>query len=198
MSSWPDEHVERLKALHTSGLSMSQIAEALRSEFAGARYTRASVSGKVHRLNLPQRPVDARLAHLRVAAAQRAREMAANPVRKPMPKGVMVLPPLKGGSCTEMATANRAANVEARVNPASNVVRMDRAFSPLPGQVPVPFGAKGCRWPVGGEGVDMVQCGCAVDLGPYCDPHKATSRQQVQPKARTGNQLARSLRRYTA
>lgn len=189
MSSWTEDRIEKLRVMHKLGHSASQIAKAL------GGVSRNACIGKAHRLGLG--PIGGGRA-VTPSAGRRFQIPVTATLRKPMPKGVMVLPPLKGGSCTEMATANRAANVEARVNPAPNVVRMDRAFSPLPGHEPVPFGSKGCKWPVSGEGAEMLQCGCAVDIPPYCDEHKATSRQQVQPKARTGNQLARSLRRYTA
>jgi hypothetical protein len=96
----------------------------------------------------------------------------------------MVLPPLKGGSCTEKAATSRMANVEARENPPPNVVQLARAFTPLAGAQPVPFGSKGCRWPVGNEGADMVQCGCTpVGGGPYCVSHAKASMPAAQGKA---------------
>jgi len=187
MSNWPNDHVDRLKVLHARGMSMAQIAAALSREFRDARYTREAVSGKVHRLKLPQRPRDAQLAHLRTASAQRAREMAARPPKQPMPKGVMVLTPVKGG---DVATAARVENMAARESPAENVVLMARQFSPLPGCAPVPFGSPGCRWPVGGEGADMLCCGAARrDASSYCATHDKVSQPPVSAKRKLDERL---------
>jgi GcrA cell cycle regulator len=48
---WTADQVERLKILWADGYSASQIA----NELKGARFTRMSVIGKVHRLKLPAR-----------------------------------------------------------------------------------------------------------------------------------------------
>src|SRR5262245_63846351 len=50
-SPWTAERVEQLAALWAEGLSATQIAEAIK----GAKFTRMSVLGKVHRLKLPKR-----------------------------------------------------------------------------------------------------------------------------------------------
>src|SRR5262245_12224976 len=50
-SPWTAERVEQLAALWAEGLSATQIAEAIK----GAKFTRMSVLGKVHRLKLPAR-----------------------------------------------------------------------------------------------------------------------------------------------
>src|SRR5262245_66652669 len=50
-SPWTDELIDRLKVLWAEGLSATQIA----AELKGAKFTRMSVLGKVHRLKLPKR-----------------------------------------------------------------------------------------------------------------------------------------------
>lgn len=189
--SWTPERIEQLKKLHAENNSYSYIAMAL------GGVSRNAVCGKIHRLGLamPQAPAAPRPIQRGVPAAPRA-------LKRPMPKGVMVLPPLKGGSYTEKAAAARQANVEARQQPAENVLQMASAFVPLPGCAPVPFGHGGCKWPCGGEGADALQCGqprSETDRGvqPYCEAHSRAAYQAVkkgQPKS--GNELARSLRRY--
>lgn len=47
--SWPDEHIERLKALHADGLTGSEIAVELNKEF-GTTYSRNAIIGKCHRI----------------------------------------------------------------------------------------------------------------------------------------------------
>lgn len=121
------------------------------------------------------------------------------PARQPAPKGVMVLNPVRGG---DVATAASVENMAAREKPAENVRLMARAFAPLPGHEPVPFGSRGCKWPCGGEGAEMVQCGAPRDEKrdgcPYCAAHAAVAYQKPKAGApKNGNELARSLRRYT-
>lgn len=206
MSYWTDEKVEALKVLHGLGLSASQIARQL------GGITRNACVGKVHRMGWG--PVGGGKASAPAKAPALAKppkpapQPSAHPwqpkAKQPMPKGVMVLPQLVGGSCTEMAAASRQANAEAKANPAENVLQIARAFVPLPGRVGVPFGSRGCKWPAGGEGADMLQCGAPADESrgehcPYCATHAAVAFQK--PKAgqpRNGNELARALRRWAA
>lgn len=190
--AWPDTHTDRLKEHWAAGFSASQIAGMLCREFADASYTRNSVIGKVNRLGLSGRA--------RPSAPRRATAPHPRLVTRAKPKGVMVLPRLQGGSCTAKAVANRIANNEAKANPPESVVRADRYFEPLQGCVPVAFGAGGCKWPVGGEGADMLQCGAKRGgEGPYCPAHAKVAYQPfAKGSAKTGNELARQLRRYAA
>lgn len=48
--TWTDEQVVELKAMHSRGLSMSEMATAL-----GSGFSRSAIIGKVHRLKLPSR-----------------------------------------------------------------------------------------------------------------------------------------------
>lgn len=195
-AGWTDERVETLKRLHKEGLSASEMAKTL------GGITRNAAIGKCVRLGLgsigggkASAPAKSKAQHgtLRPKPAPR-------PAKQPMPKGVMVLPPMKGGSTTEAAAAARLANMEARENPAENVVLMSRSFTPLPGCAPVAFGEKGCKWPVSGAGASMLQCGAQRDgEKPYCVSHSAAAHQKPKPGApKNGNELARSLRRWVA
>jgi GcrA cell cycle regulator len=187
VETWTDERTALLKRLHAEHHSYSYIAKML------GGVTRNAVCGKIHRLGLalPVQP-------------SAPKKMVAPPAprtpKQPMPKGVMVLPPQTGG---DKAAAARAENIEARANPPENVLLMARAFAPLPGREPAPFGSRGCKWPVGGEGADTLQCGAARDTArdgcPYCPTHAAIAYQRSKAGApKNGNELMRSLRRWAA
>lgn len=192
--SWTDERVALLKKLHGEAHSYSYIAKQL------GGVTRNGVCGKIHRLGLamPQAPAAPRA--VRPAAASPAQR----PSKQPMPKGSgFVLPTLTGG---DKASANRVENIAARENPAENVVLMSRSFTPIPGCKPVAFGSGGCRWPVNGEGADMLQCGAdrvepttACPNPPYCPAHDRAAHQKPKAGApKNGNELMRALRRWAA
>lgn len=191
--TWSDERVEVLKKLWREGYSASQIAKTM------GGCTRNSVIAKVDRLRRAGVQIGQR-ATPSAPATVRAKPQTVRPRAKtPAPKGVMILNPVRGG---DVATAARMDNIEARANPAENVVAMSRNFRPLPGRDPVPFGSKGCRWPVGGEGADMCCCGAPRTENergelPYCSDH-ATVAYQPRPKSKRSAEadLARNLRRY--
>lgn len=191
-SGWTEERVERLKLMVKEGLSASEIARQL------GGVTRNAVIGKAVRLNLGPIGGGKASAPMRARVQMAPRAVAPpkpRPVKQPIPKGVMVLTPLTGG---DVATQARLDNMEARANPPENVRLLARAFTPLPGREPVAFGSRGCKWPCGGDGAEMLQCGCErVEGGPYCEAHAAVAFKPVPPKQKTGNDLARSLRRYT-
>lgn len=187
-AGWTTERVDLLKQLHAQGFSASQMAKAL------GGVTRNAAIGKCVRLGLG--PIGGGKA----SAPSRAKA-APKPARKPAPKGVMVLPEMKGG---DVATANRVENIAARAQLAENVVLLSRGFTPLTGRQPVPFGSPGCRWPVAGEGADMMCCGAPRDEGraeacSYCATHAAAAFQKPTAKTpKNGNELARALRRWVA
>lgn len=175
-SGWTDERTDSLRKLWAEGLSASQIARKM------GGITRNSVIGKANRLGLEGRAS--------AAVPRRVVHVAPARPKVPMPKGVMVLNPVRGG---DVATAARVDNMAAREKPAENVLQMARAFAPLPSHEPVPFGSKGCKWPVGGDGADMLQCGCERDGdSSYCPTHRAAA---TVPTSKP-HHLARSLRRY--
>lgn len=176
--SWSNEaHVERLKVLWKDGLSATQVAAILAREFPDARYSRNAVIGKVHRLGLS------------------GRAKAAAPARFQAPKRVRPIRRELGGgrisdvrNPTERMALTAVANAEARLRPAPEVVARARAFVPLDGRKGVPFGSPGCRWPVGGEGADMLCCGAdrvpatpERPSPPYCRAHTSAARGKTSP-----------------
>lgn len=98
--------------------------------------------------------------------------------------------------------ATAIANAAVRVDPPENIVRAEREFAPLAGAEPVSLmllRPRSCRWPVGMDGDGIATfCGCDREgEAPYCEPHRKASRQPLKPGSpKTGNELARSLRRY--
>lgn len=160
-TSWPAEHAERLKVLFAEGLSSSQIAHRLNTEFSPASYSRNAVIGRVHRMGLNGRAT--------ASAPRRTHAPVVARARPTMPKGVgaFVLPPLSAaGTSVEAAAANAAAKAAAP-DPG-------KAFTPLPGTQPRlwterPFMA--CAWPVGGDGADTLSCCEPTDGRSYCAKH---------------------------
>lgn len=173
---WPEEHVERLRVLWTSGLSAAQVARILADEF-GAAYSRNAVIGVVHRRGLGGRETPSRPAKL--ATPHRTR-----PIRPVKPPVLRVI----NNAQTFVEPPPRPPRVEIKVG----------AFEPLPGSTPLPImdrPSRGCKWPVGGEGADMlVCCELRVDDGPYCAHHA----ERGTVKTTKAHELARSLRRWTA
>lgn len=165
---WPDEHVEALKKHWGEGLSASQTATAINRAFSDAGYTRSAVLGKVHRLRLGGRA--------RPSAPKRIVYKVARP---PVMKVI----------------GERQTFVQAAASPPLVNIDHVRAFRPLPGQEPVRFGAKGCKWPVGGDGADLRCCGAEREgEKPYCATHCAAA---YAPTSKT-HELVRSLRRWAA
>ena len=78
---WTQERVERLKEFWASGMSAALIARAL-------GVTRSAVIGKVHRLNLPERPT------LSSLASRRSEKIAV------MQEAVALARPAHGGGLT--------------------------------------------------------------------------------------------------
>lgn len=170
--AWPAERVERLRVLWREGGSGQTIADTLNREFRGACYTRSAVIAKGFRIGLPKRSDASR------KSAESINWRA------------------KHGSLRADRQKMRLINLAVE----SRVLSHMKAFEPLQNRTPVPFGSKGCKWPVGGEGAQMLCCGAQQERGlPYCAEHWRAAHEPFSPKAaKTGNQLARQLRRYVA
>lgn len=212
MSAWSNEAaVDRLKVLWADGNSARDIANVLNREFPGFDLSRNSIIGKVHRMGLQHvrasapkkanhnigRKGAAALARARAATAAQPHPWTPKAKPAPQPKGVMVLVPQKGSD----PVANRLQNMAARANPAEDVVIRSRAFAPLAGCEPVPFGHGGCKWPAGLDGASMLQCGQGRAEGvngvePYCAAHcKAAYKPRTVTPAKAARDLIRSVRR---
>jgi GcrA cell cycle regulator len=78
------------------------------------------------------------------------------------------------------------------------------AFRALPGTTPRSFADRRfdeCAWPImdPADTDDIARLSCCAqrtDNSPYCRTHAALGRSAVGPKAKTSNDLTRSLRRY--
>lgn len=181
--TWTEDRTALLRKLWADGLSGSQIAQQL------GGVTRNAVIGKVHRLGLGGRgaPSKPALRPIRVAAP-----------RPPKPARSFVK-----ANPVENKVLAAIANAEVKSAPPASVVRLERAFQQVEARPPVPFGSPGCKWPISGSGADMMVCGDVRDEArgehcPYCPRHAEVAYQPPPKGARTGNELARSLRRYVA
>lgn len=201
--SWSNEaHVERLKKLWVEGLSASQVATLINREFPDASYSRNAVIGKVNRLGLSFRNQPSKPKRLG-STAPRA-PSAPRTIVRPQAKvfGETKVPPARGAQQPEGVFVLMPKNRAAAQPQAPRATADERKFAPLPGVQPVPFGSRGCKWPVGGDRADLMCCGARqADSGPYCPTHNRASHQAVQPgKAATpkgrANELIRNLRRY--
>lgn len=75
------------------------------------------------------------------------------------------------------------------------------SWSPLEGVPPIPLVEVKtglCRWPVDLQPGEHFACGAACGEETYCDAHHDLAVSKTKPKAKTANDLARSLRRYAA
>lgn len=179
---------DEVAKLYAAGAGPSELAKRF-------GMTRNQVVGKLWRHGLLREPA---LPAPKPPKAVRAPKLA-GPAK---PKGVMVLAVVGGRAQpnpVELRAASAKANAEARERPADDVLMRARAFCPLPGFESVPFGSKGCKWPVGGEGADMLCCGRERDgAKPYCATHDRASRPPVQAKQKIDKRLGISSVRRAA
>jgi len=169
---WTDERVERLKKLWAEGLSAGQIAKRLNG------VSRCGVIGKVHRLRLSETGGFNRAAPSAPLAARP--RVAAAP--KPKPE-------------RRMKIAGRGTVFEeAEAHPPRVVIPFSDEGPGLRSIMEIGF--EECRWvcaPV--DGVPTF-CGAAA-TGSWCKAHAKRVFVPVPAgRPRTGNELARSLRRY--
>ena len=181
-AGWTDERVERLKQLWHNGLSASQIAASL------GGVTRCAIIGKCHRLGLTRGRIwTPSVAKPRTPQRTRA-DLAKINRQLVQPKKIRVI-------------LNQQTFVEAEAREPVRPASM-RVFVPLEVCDPVPFGSPGCKWPVSGEGADMMCCGAKQrarpdrdGLSPYCAHHHAIAF--VPPKAgQNARSLVRMARRF--
>lgn len=188
-TGWTEERVQKLKELHAQNLSAGQMAKAL------GGVTRNAVIGKVNRMGWgriggekPAAPGTKRIRRPAGSADLRKENGQSNRAKAKVaqPAGAFVLAP-----------ANRTSEPGA-----PRYIAKADAFKPLSGVEPVPFirlFAGRCRWPVGGEGADMLCCGARADGGPYCASHTLTSiDRSARAKREKEATRPRNLRRWAA
>lgn len=186
--SWSNEaHVERLKELWKDGLTASQVAAALAREFRDAAYSRNAVLGKIHRLGVAGRAKPSQPQRLTPRPPSKPRVVAS--AKKPLPSENSL--PKSAGQLIPKAETWRVAP-----EPSLTIIH----------RVAAPFGSPGCRWPVSGEGADMMCCG-ANRVEPtqerpspsYCAEHAAIAYQKPKAGApKNAREMFRALRRYAA
>jgi GcrA cell cycle regulator len=171
---WTAERVAELKRLDAQGLSAAQVAKKM------GQLTRSAVIGKLHRLGVTK---------ARSARARMEGHNLNNPRRTPRSAdpGIAKVPVAAiGPKLAAKPFTPKPALVPADAKPALLTdLRHDQ-----------------CRWPLDdpgrGNGDRMLFCAAPAG-GIYCDCHAAVARGKPHPKAPvTANELARSLRRYTA
>jgi GcrA cell cycle regulator len=166
MTAWANpDHEALLRKLWAEGFSASQLATKINHAFRDASYSRNAVIGKVHRLKLPRRAAVS--ANSRYGLALKDPTKASNASRKRR---------------ASPAVAGSGAVTENPPSPPPRLPVKEAAFTPLKGVEPVPFGSPGCKWPVGGEGADLLTCGATRQDGrPYCTTHVHAARGRWQP-----------------
>ncbi len=187
--SWTDERVETLKKLHAEGLSASQIAKRL------GGVTRNAVIGKRVRLGLvegSQTPASRR--------GQVVHGAPSAPAAIGLKAPTVPRAPHQGTGQNFKPRKPPEAAAPPGPPPAPLPRSIARAFQPLPGSEPVDLmdlTHQHCRWPVDcADGVTR-SCGRERQDDRYCSTHVAWSAG-AQPKAKTGNELVRSLRWHAA
>ena len=183
--TWTPERDEALKKLWLSGMSAAQVARAL-----DIGVSRNAVIGRIYRLQANGRLI----ARTNPSAPRPRRGMEATPRPPPQPKQHRAKPVLKVVGSTVFERPPEP--------PPKAIPPRHDAFAPIPGYAARPWverGADECKWPVGGTGADTLAC-CApvMETGrPYCAEHHARAHQPPQAKkARSANDMTRSLRRY--
>ena len=166
---WTREATEQLAALWQSGASGSLIAAAINRDH-GTAFSRNAVIGKVHRLGLAGRAVDAPRTGMPRAARTRDGAESIRPSRPgderrafPSPLWRLARPPVD--------TADRVAvdDIAPPVGRRCSLLELDDAA---------------CRWPVGDPGTpEFYFCGGKPLAGrPYCAYHAALAYQPAIPR----------------
>nr|WP_295663711.1 GcrA family cell cycle regulator [Polymorphobacter sp.] len=155
--SWTDERIALLRTSWESGMTASQIAEAL-----GEGVTRNAVIGKAHRLGLEARPSPVKVGEIVedlvdgvVAAVEGVIGAAGEAI------AAVVAP---------RAAPKRPARPTAPAKPAKTTL--------------LDLSEKVCKWPIGHPGeTDFHFCGKAAQTGfPYCTEHCAIAYQAQLPR----------------
>lgn len=191
-SKWPVEATDMLCELWKSGLSCKQIAAEINRTFKTS-YTRNAIIGKGQRLGLGtkagairQKPADpgAKVKAFtppRSPGRERTKPSIVPAAPKPAPKVAIGI----GGNGMAFDRGE-----DRPPNPQS--VPRDKAFDALPGTTPRLWTERTfsqCKWPIG----DGMSCCAKVERRGYCTTH---ANLAFIPAKKTGNQYARSLRRY--
>ncbi|MGI4879903.1 MAG: GcrA family cell cycle regulator [Janthinobacterium lividum] len=155
--SWTDERIALLRTSWESGMTASQIAEAL-----GEGVTRNAVIGKAHRLGLEARPSPVKVGE----------------IVEDLVDGVVAAVEGVIGAAGEAIAAVVAPRPAAK-RPARPVAPAKPAKTTL-----LDLSEKVCKWPIGHPGeTDFHFCGKPSQTGfPYCTEHCAIAYQAQLPR----------------
>lgn len=158
--SWTDERIALLRTSWESGMTASQIAEAL-----GEGVTRNAVIGKAHRLGLEARPSPVKLGEI---------------VEDIVEGVVAAVEGVFGGSGT---VSDAIAAVTAPRTPPKRPARPAAPVKPAKTTL-LDLSEKVCKWPIGHPGeTDFHFCGKPSQTGfPYCTEHCAIAYQAQLPR----------------
>ena len=186
-SLWDNpDATERLKVHHAAGLSCSQIARALNTEFRGEPFvSRNAVIGRLARLGLthradptPPKRLPAPTPLRTTPASQRFRGSSLPPTPKPSKAE-------RARLVSEAASAGQPSPAFSPPRPADPTIALvprhweTRRFSE-------------CAFPVGGEGADTLSC-CNPTRGEtYCTDH----RRAMYSGGSSARELIHAARRY--
>ncbi len=155
--AWTDDRIALLRTSWESGMTASQIAEAL-----GEGVTRNAVIGKAHRLGLESRPSPVKLGE----------------VVEDLIEGIV--------AAASDALDSAGAAIAAVVTPRPAPKRPSRAVAPVkPAKTTLlDLSEKVCKWPIGHPGdTDFHFCGKPSQAGfPYCTEHCAIAYQAQLPR----------------
>lgn len=185
---WDKTRDDRLRKLAANGLSAKQISD----QFGDC--SRSSVIGRAHRLKLKlgggsKKPVSN-------AKTKPAPQHVEKPAKLRTAFHGKKLKLIAGVAQVSIGTGPKAVSqydfktrAEQRALAPAVTVRRANAFDPLPDIDPVPFGSKGCKWPVDGlHGRGRLWCGSPKIPGEsYCAIH---SQLAINPRATTGGMPA--------
>jgi hypothetical protein len=179
-SAWTDQMAAHAVEVYREGASASETAREVFQRF-NVRFSRNAIIGKMHRMGVTRSVEVARhRTHPKPPPKPRA------PPRPPRPAIVT-------GPTDDTPRA---------LTPEAFSARLDRAFAPLSGRTPVgmmDLTHRHCRWPVGERDGEALFCGVDREEGrAYCSHHHRLGVTAFRPsQAKTGNELARQLRRHT-
>lgn len=188
MTRWTQEVTDRLSRLHESGQTYGDIGRRLSIEFGG-EFTRGMVSGQVFRMGLT-RPRQYRAPSNKIEWTAEMDEFLRESITGLTGSqishgllgrfGVSVHPRSVLSRARRLGlSALRPRRPSRRRLPAATpvVVVADEDIPGVPLLELPPFGC-GCRWPLRGEGADMLFCGVVVTGTTYCQQHGARATRE--------------------
>lgn len=160
MGAWTDPMDEALRAALAKGLTSTQAAQAIRDAIPHATVTRNAVIGRATRLGIPLAGIQFNAKPDKPKAPKPPRERSVE-----LRKTTLAAAGIKFGHKPEHT--HRTAPKPLPPKPVEDAERVGRRMFADP-----PLRNHQCRWPLRGEGVDMIVCADATaPERPYCPAH---------------------------